>query len=258
MLPVNHWPPRFTSMICFPALAAMLVAAAPLSASSIVAGDLSSGTPSFDPATGDAWAVGTSSNIELALGFQNPSASQAYLLSQIQVADNFSVSDPNSSSNPSLNSLIVGFWQNTVNNPNTATELQTWSIAAPGSTGNPGQLYTLNSAIPTTILPNDFYFITQNVTPDGANTAEWGWDINNLTPLQIGLYFGTFGTPGSLTYANTGCTNPGPCNVANDPNADETPAYSVTGSPVPEPGVDVLTLTGISLGLLMLRRRRAV
>ena len=53
--------------------------------------------------------------------------------------------------------------------------------------------YTLTSATPTTIGQNDYYFITESVTSDGANTADWGWEENNLTPMQIGYYSGTYG-----------------------------------------------------------------
>jgi len=182
----------------------------------------------------------------------------SYLLTQIQVADNFSVSDPNSSTDPALNNLMVGLWQSTTNNPNTATELQSWNIAAPPSTGNPGQLYTLSSVLPTVIDPTDFYFITESVTPDGANTAEWGWQENNLTPMQIGLYFGTTGTPGSFSFANTPCTNPGPCTAMNDPNASGTPAYSVSGSAIatPEPNGAAILLCALLLPLILIQRRR--
>jgi hypothetical protein len=240
-------------------IAILGVTALPVRADTILASTLSTSVPSFDPGTGDSWQVGLASNTELAVGFQDPSASLSYLLTQIQVADNFSVSDPNSGASPALNNLIVGLWQSTTNNPNTATELQSWNIAAPGATGNPGQLYTLTSASPTIINPTDFYFLTENVTPDGANTAEWGWQENNLTPMQIGLYFGTFGTPGSFAFGNTPCTNPGPCTAGNDPDADGTPAYSVSGNVVttPEPHNAAL-FGGAILILLILSRRRNV
>jgi hypothetical protein len=243
---------RFQSLLGILALAAL-----PLSADTILVSTLSTANPPFDSATGDSWAVGTSGNTELAVGFQDLS-SLSYLLTQIQVADNFSVSDPNSITTPALNNLIVGLWQSTTDDPNNATELQSWNITAPSATGNPGQLYTLNSAVPTVINPTDFYFITENVTPDGANTAEWGWQENNLTPMQIGLYFGTFGTPGSFGFANTPCTNPGPCTAANDPDASGTPAYSVSGTAItatPEPRSYAAILGAGLLGLLFLKNR---
>jgi hypothetical protein len=241
-------------------LAILVVAALPVRADIVLASTLSTSVPPFDPATGDSWQVGLASNTELAVGFQDPSASLSYLLSQIQVADNFSVSDPNSSTNPALNDLIVGIWQSTTNDPNTATELQSWNITAPGATGNPGQLYTLTSALPTTINPGDFYFITENVTPDGANTSEWGWQENNLTPMQIGLYFGTLGTPGSFSFANTPCTNPGPCTAVNDPDASGTPAYSVSGNAIatPEPSYAPLFGGAILIFLILARRRNVL
>ncbi len=219
-----------------------------------IASTLSTQAPPFDPNTGDSWQVGLASNTELAVGFQDQSL-QSYLLSQIQVADNFSVS----SGNPALDDLVVGLWVNTTNDPNTATELQSWDITAPSATGNPGQLYTLSSVTPTIISPGDYYFITENVTPDGPNTAEWGWQENNLTPMQIGLYFGTYGTPGSFSYSDTPCTQPGPCTAANDPNASGTPAYSVSGTLVttPEPRTYAALLGVAFAGILILRRRSA-
>lgn len=246
---------RFPLYALFGSLAAILVVGSlPASADTVLASTLSTQTPPFDPNTGDAWAVGASGNTEIAVGFQDPSNSVSYLLTQIQVADNFSVSDPNSSTNPALNDLMVGLWQSTTNNPNTATELQSWSIAPPGA--GPGQLFTLNSAFPTIINPADFYFITENVTPDGANTAEWGWQENNLTPMQIGYYSGTFGTPGSFNYQNTPCSMD-PCTAANDPDASGTPAYSVSGTSVttPEPRSYAVLLGAALVGLLVMRRR---
>jgi len=239
---------RFRSLLGILALAAM-----PLSADTI-ASTLSTAIPPFDPGTGDSWAVGLSNNIELAVGFQDPSASLSYLLTQIQVADGFALSDPNSSTNPALNDLIVGLWQSTTSDPDSATEIQSWDITAPGSTGNP-QLYTLTSAVPTVINPTGFYFITESVTFDGANTAEWGWQENNLTPMQIGYYTGT---PASLSFANNPCTEPGPCTAANDPDASGTPAFSVSGTAVtatPEPRSYAVLLGAGLLSLLILKNR---
>jgi len=223
---------------------------------STIASTLSTQTPPFDSTTGDAWQVGLASNAELAVGFQD-SSSQSYLLSQIQVADNFSVSDPNSASDSALNDLIVTLSVNTVNDPNTATLLQSWNITAPSETGNPGQLYTLSSVTPTIISPGEYYFISENVTPDGANTAEWGWQENNLTPMQIGLYFGTYGTPDSFSYGDNPCTEPGPCTAMNDPDASGTPAYSVSGTAVttPEPGNYAIVLGTAFACILILKRR---
>jgi hypothetical protein len=213
----------------------------------------SSSNPSYDPNTGDAWADGGTTNTSLGVGFQSP-FSTPYLLSQIQVADGFSVSDPNSTGNPALNNLNVAIWQNTTNNINTATLLQSWAITAPGSTGQP-QIYTLNSAVSTIINPADFYFITETVTVDGTNTAEWGWQENNLTPFQIGYYSGFNGTPGSFTFENNPCTN-SPCNAANDPGASGTPAVSITGTAIssaPEP--DTAAILGLALAALLLKVR---
>jgi hypothetical protein len=223
-----------------------------LSADTVLSSTFSSMSPSFDPATGDAWAVGGSGDAELAVGFQNPFA-VSYLLTQIQVADNFSVADPNAA----LNNLNVGLWQSATNDINSAVELQSWSIAAPGSAPSPAQIYTLNSVAATILAPADFYFVTESVTPDGANTAEWGWQENNLTPFQIGFYSGTFGTPGSWTFSNTPCTN-SPCSAANDPNASGTPAYSVSGNAVTAPEPNTMAMLGIAVLILVARKLRGM
>lgn len=232
------------------------LATVPLCADTVLVSTFSTQNPSFDPNTGDAWTVGTSGNVELAAGFQDPSATSSYLLTQIQVADNFFMSDPNSSTDPALNDLIVGLWVSATNNPNTAVELQSWSVAPAGGTGNPGQIYTVDSATPTIINPNDYYFITENVTPDGADTAEWGWQENNLTPFQIGYWSGTYGTPDSFGYADQQCPNAVPCNAAADPNASGTPVFSVSGNVIttPEPRSYAILLTAGLLGLFFVRR----
>lgn len=246
-------------LLTWSALVVLAVFTVPLSADTVIAGDFSTGNPPFDPNTGDAWAVGTASSAELAVAFRDSSAS-SYVLTNIQLGNNFSVSDPNSATNPALNDLIVGIWQNTVDNPNTATELQSWSVAPQTTTGLPGRTYTLTSVTRTIINPADYYFITENVTPDGSNTAEWGWQENTLTPMQIGYYSGAYGTPGSLTYANNACTV-NPCTAVNDPNASGTPAYSVSGTPyiptaVPEPDCLLPLAGGLFVSIAWFRRRR--
>jgi hypothetical protein len=236
-------------------LVAMLALGAMHLSADTIASTLSTQSPPFETSTGNAWQVGLASNTELAVEFQDPFAG-SYLLTQLQVADNFSVSDPNSSSIPALNDLIVTLWVSTIDDPNTATALQSWNIAAPSETGQPGQLYTVSSATPTIITPGDYYFITENVTPDGSNTAEWGWQENNLVPMQTGLYFGTYGTPDSFNYADNPCTV-SPCTADNDPDATGTPAYSVSGNLIttPEPGNSALILGVALAGILILNRR---
>jgi hypothetical protein len=209
----------------------------PAGATTLLASTFSTQVPPYETDTGNAWAVGGSGLTAIAVGFQDPSLTTSYSLSQVQVAGNFSIADPNASSNPSLNNLNVGLWQSATDDPNAAVLLQSWSIAPPGATGNPGTTFTLNSTKPTTISPGLFYFLIESTTNDGANTAEWGWQENNLTQMQIGYFAGTNGTPGSFGLANNPCTVD-PCTATNDPDASGTPAYLVTGDAVtatPEP-----------------------
>jgi hypothetical protein len=114
---------RWVCLLGVFALAALTVSADTISS------DLSTQVPPFDPGTGDSWAVGTSTNIELAAGFQDPSATVSYLLTQVQVADNFSAADPDASGNAALNDLVVGIWQSTTNDPNSASrDGQSWPV----------------------------------------------------------------------------------------------------------------------------------
>lgn len=237
-------------------LTILTFAVMPLSASTVLVSTFSAQNPPFESNTGNAWSVGSTGNTEIGMGFQAPSGPSSYLLTQIQVAANFSVANPDASTNPALNNLTVGIWQAATNDPNSAIELQSWSITAPASAGTPAQIYTVTSAFPTIINPTDFYFVTESVTPDGANTAEWGAQENNLTPMQIGYYSGTNGTAGSWAYQNAPCTID-PCTADNDPDASGTPAFSVSGDLVtttPEPGNWALILSSGCL-LLVLKRR---
>lgn len=230
-----------------------LFAAMPVHASVVFAGNYSSQNPPFDPATGDAWSVGSSNNTEIAVEFQD-SSPIAYLLTQIEVGGNFSSSDPDSATNPSLNDLIVGLWVSSTNDPNTATELESWSVPPAGGAGNPGITYTVAPTGAVLINPGEYYFVTENLTPDGANTAEWGWAENNLgPPMEIGYWAGYYGTSGSWTYLNNACTNT-PCTAANDTSASGTPAFSVSGNPVPEPASWMLLTAGLIFLLVQGRR----
>jgi hypothetical protein len=231
----------------------LLLAGLRMSAATIFASTFSALNPSYDPSSGDAWAVGSSGQTELAVGFQNSFAG-LYMLGQIQIADNFSIADPNASTNPALNNLNVGIWQSATNDINSAVEVQSWTIVAPGSAGSPAQIFTLNSAFATVIDPANFYFITESVTPDGANTAEWGWQENNLTPFQIGYFGGTFGAPGSWSLQNTPCANT-PCSAATDPAASGTPAFSASGNQVTTPEPNTIAMLGAAFVGLLLRKR---
>jgi hypothetical protein len=93
------------------------------------------------------------------------------------------------------------------------------------------------------INPSDFYFITETVTPDptdGATQAEWGFQVNNLTPLQTGFY-SEFA--GGAWFAVTG-------------DGATTPVFSVSGDSVPEPRSSAALLAAGLAGMLVLRRSR--
>ncbi len=239
------------------AAAFLMVSALPADAATLVDGNFSTQTPPYETATGNAWSVGGPGLTELAVGFQDPSGAISYLLNNIQVADNFSISDPNASGNASLNDLTVGLWQAATDDPNTATLLQFWTVAPLGAPGAPGTAFTLNSVTPTVIAPGLFYFITETTPNDGANTAEWGWQENNLTPMQIGFFSGINGTPGSYSFQNTGCTVD-PCTATNDPDASGTPAFLVSGDAVmntPEPATGGLLAAAGAFAALAGRKR---
>jgi hypothetical protein len=246
----------------FPALlAAAALAAMPLSADTLLVSTFSSQTPSFETDTGNSWTIGGPGNVEIGVGFQDPSNTLSYTLTQLQVAANFFTVNPDATSNPSLNDLNLAIWENTANDLNTATQLQSWSVAAPPVAGTGGQIFSVTSALTTIIDPTHFYFITETVTPDGANTAVWGAQENNLTPMQIGYYAGVYGTPGSWGVADTPCTND-PCTASNDPSASGTPAFSVSGNVLtattPEPRSYAALLAAILFGALAVRRRSTV
>jgi hypothetical protein len=226
-------PARCRSLLVLLALAAL-----PMSADTVLVTNFGPGD-SYDTSSGDAWATGGSGESGNAVEFQNPFSS-SYLLTSIQVADGFSSADPDGAA---FNDLNVGIWQSTTDNLNDATELQSWSVAAP-SAGSPSQVYSLTSASPTIINPSDYYFITETLTPDGSNTAEWGWNVNNLTPTETG-YLSEFA--GGRWFSETG----------------DTPVFSVSGtvippSGVPEPRSYAAILGAGLLGLLVLRRRRTI
>jgi hypothetical protein len=190
-----------------------------------------------DTSTGDSCAPGGGGDSGNAVGFTDPFSS-SYTLSQILVADNFSSASTDGGIYDDLN---VGFWQSTTNDLNSATELETWSIST--STVGPPAIYTLTSVLNPVINPTDYYFITENITPDptvGAATAEWGWQWNSLSPVQTG-YYSNFA--GGSWFAEGGTT----------------PVFSVSGNAVtagvPEPRSLALLAAGF-VGILIVRARR--
>lgn len=218
-----------------------LMTGLPLRADTIISTNFSTSNPPYDPSTGDAWGTGGGADSENAVGFTSP-FSTPYLLSQILVPDNFA---QNSTDGGVYNDLNVGIWVNTTNNLNGATELQSWSISPSGSAPQSPQLYTLTSATTTLINPGDFYFVTESVLADpGGTTAEWGWQQNNLSPVEDG-YYSYFPGPDASWFEETGAT----------------PAFEVTGNPyvastVPEPRAYAFLLAAVFATLLTFRLRK--
>jgi hypothetical protein len=215
----------------------LVLAALPLSGGTLLVSNFGPGN-TFDPSTGDSWATGGGNESGNAVGFVDPTSS-TYNLTQIQVADNFFIP---STDGGMFDNLNVGIWQNTTNDLNGATELESWSLTT--STLQTAQLFTLTSLLNPAINPADFYFITETVTPDpsaGATQAEWGWQWNNLNPIATGYYSEFAG--GSWF-----------------PEMGPTPVFSVSGnlspSTVPEPQSYVALLALGLVGMLILRHRQ--
>ena len=224
-----------------PWLVVLAVAAFPLSADTL----LTSNFP-YTTDTGEAWATGGSGESGNAVGFTDPSGTSSYALTQIQVADNFFTADPDGGT---FNNLLVGLWSSPTDlNDPAATELESWVITPSLPPSQTAELFTLTpgtSTTPTvtpTIAPGENYFITELVPDDGANTAVWGWQQNNLPTQELG-YFSEFS--GGAWFTETGAT----------------PAFTVSGdlippSTVPEPPSYAALLGAAFVGILILRRRR--
>lgn len=223
-----------------------LVAAFPSSAKAdtVLVNTFSSNSPGYDPSTGNAWTVG--SGTEIAAGFQGPSGT-SYNLTQIQVADN-DFSGPGA--------LTVQLVESSTNTPNGGSVLESWTVDSNGDT-QVAQIYTLTSTGGVEITQDEYYFVVETA----ADGTAWGWQENTLTPMQIGYWSGA--SDGSFTsdfdYENSPCTA-NPCTAANDPDASGTPAYSVSGTAVamtatPEPSSIVLLGSGLLAGIGTIRRR---
>jgi hypothetical protein len=217
----------------------LLLSALPLGASTLLASNFGPGE-TYAISTGDAWATGDGGDSGNAVGFTDPNSSY-YTLSQIVVADNFFTP---SADGGIYNDLNVGLWQSSTDNLNGATELETWAVTT--GTLQTAMLFPLTSVLNPVIDPTQFYFITENVTPDptpGANTATWGWQQNSLTPAQMG-YFSNFNGGGWFVETGT------------------TPVFSVSGdlvtSGVPEPRSSALLAAGFAALLILRARHRPV
>jgi len=92
--------------------------------------------------TGDAWATGGSGQSGNAVSFSD-SFTDPCTLNTIEVADNFSSSNPDATSGNGLNDLVVG------SDLNSATELETWTIPPPALASTP-ELFTLTPASAST------------------------------------------------------------------------------------------------------------
>jgi len=219
-------------------LAVLALASLPLSADTLLVSNFP-----YQTSTGDAWGTGGSGESGNAVSFVDPFAS-SYSLTQIQVADNFFTASPDGGS---FNNLNVGLWQNTTDNLNSATEVESWVITPslpPSQTATLFNLTPASSTTPTvtpTINPSDFYFITETIPEDGSNTAVWGWQQNNESPTPQTGYLSEFA--GGAWFAETGTT----------------PAFTVSGNPisstVPEPRSYAVLLAVALVGMLILKRR---
>ena len=214
------------------ALAALILTVSPISAGTILVSNFGLGN-TYDTDIADSWAIGSSFYLGNAVGFTNP-FSISYTLSQITVADNlFSPS----ADGGIFDLMNVGFWQSATNDLNAATPLESWSVST--TDFETPEIFTLNSVLQPVIDPSDFYFITQTINPEpnANNNAEWGWQWNNLNPVQTG-YYSAFN--GGSWFAGSG----------------SSPVFSVSGDPVntPEPGSFAL-LGGAVIGLALFKAR---
>jgi|SRR5579862_8667189 len=197
-------------------LLAIFALAVPLSAQTTIFNNFGTGN-TYQTDAGDTGPIGGSQNGGNAVSFSSPLPG-FYTLNQIQIAGTFVTASPDATASNGLNNLTVALWISSTD-LNSATQLETWTLTPPAPP-QIAQVFTLTPAssnspgIVPVFLPGMNYFITANVQADGANTAGWLWQQNNLMPNQVGYLLNLNGGPWISV-------------------SDTTPVFSVSGDLIP-------------------------